>query len=69
MSEVTGRLTITLNSMQPWLLESDDWNGRPCRTNEGEDARVPDGRGVWWFARRIDAIAFAKRKGIKLEAE
>lgn len=51
MNEVTGRLEF-VPYWGEWMLNSNAPNERGC--------------DEWWFARRIDAIAFARRKGIRL---
>lgn len=48
-----------------WNLKSRDWTG-PTRDSHGVDCTFY-ANGVWHFRRRVDAIAFAARRGIRLE--
>lgn len=64
MSEVTGRIAPYVRDQ--WQLISDDWRGPLCDPDGTHRVEQSNG-GVWFFRRRIDAVAFARRKGIRLE--
>ncbi len=62
MRQPEGRLY----KVEVWHLSVEHWD-RPLRYNTGEAYSIPGGRGFWSFEREVDAVAFARRKGIKIQ--
>lgn len=56
--------TLTPSRCRDFELLSKNWRG-PVRDFDGRDLSGP-GLALWIFKRRVDAVAFAARRGIRI---